>query len=154
MRPGLAFALLLLAGDVDAAEPLTFVGLDGAPVRIDAPAAPGAAVVVHYWATWCPSCMDELPELDRAAAACRGTGVDVIAVDVGEKPKQVGAFLADRPLALRVLLDPKGRAWRASGGREMPANLVWTAERQSWSLGPSSQAQWRERLGALGCAVP
>jgi thiol-disulfide isomerase/thioredoxin len=151
MRSGFAFVpLLLLAALARAAEPLAFVDLEGTPVRIDAPAA-GASVVVHYWATWCPSCKDELPELDRAASACRDAAVEVIAVDVGESAAEVRAFLADRPLAMRVLLDPKGKSWRMSGGREMPANLIWTAERRAWALGPSSETQWRDRLAALGC---
>lgn len=151
MRCGFAIALLLFARGARAAEPLEFVDLEGAPVRIEAP-APGAAVVVHYWATWCTSCKHELPELDRAAAACRDADVEVIAVDVGESAAEVRDFFGGRPPALRVLLDPKGKAWRASGGREMPANLIWTAAGQTWALGPSSEAQWHERLVSLGCA--
>lgn len=150
VRLGLALALLLRAADARTAEPLAFVDLEGGSVTVAAP-APGAALVVHYWATWCPSCERELSELDRAAATCRGTEVEVLAVDVGESADTVRRFLAERPLSLRVLLDPKGRTWRESGGREMPANLIWTAGGQSWALGPSREAQWRERLGALGC---
>lgn len=150
MRTGFAIALLLFARSARAAEPLAFVDLDGATVRIEAP-APGAAVVVHYWATWCTSCKHELPDLDRAAVSCRDADVDVIAVDVGESASDVRAFLGDQPLALRVLLDPKGKAWRASGGREMPANLIWTGVGQTWALGPSTQAQWQDRLASLGC---
>jgi thiol-disulfide isomerase/thioredoxin len=134
-----------------AAEPLALVDLAGRPVAL-AP-APGAALVVHFWATWCPSCQQELGDLARAAAACREGAVEVVAVDVGEAPSAVAEFLAKRPLALRVLIDPKGRAWRAGGGREVPANLIWTAERQSWTLGPSSESQWRERLAAVGCTA-
>lgn len=149
----LSMTLLLLAGHARASGPLAFADLDGTPVEIGAP-SPGGAVVLHYWATWCTSCKQELPVLDRAAAACRDANVAVVAVDVGETAEEVRAFLADRPLSLRVLLDPKGGAWRASGGREMPANLIWTGEGQHWSLGPSSEVEWRERLGALGCAAP
>lgn len=150
IRIGLAVAWLPCAADAKTAEPLAFVDLEGGSVSVGAP-APGAALVVHYWATWCPSCERELADLDRAAQACRGTDVEVIAVDIGEDAGAVRRFLADRPLSLRVLLDPKGRAWRESGGREMPANLIWTEAGQSWALGPSREAQWRERLGALGC---
>jgi thiol-disulfide isomerase/thioredoxin len=140
-------AIVLLARAAQA-EPLALVDLEGRPAPV-AP-APDGAVVAHFWATWCPSCRDELPVLDRAAAAC--PGIEVIAVDVGEDRDEVAAYLAERPLALRVLRDPDGRAWRASGGREMPANLIWNAAGRRWALGPSSAAQWRERFAALGCA--
>jgi hypothetical protein len=78
----------------------------------------------------------------------------VIAVDVGEEPAAVRAFLANAgPIALRVLVDPGGRVWRRGGGREMPANWILGAEGGSWTFGPSSEAVWRERLAALGCAA-
>jgi thiol-disulfide isomerase/thioredoxin len=144
--------VLLLALEAGAAEPLALRDLDGRAVAL-APAAEGA-LVAHFWATWCASCKDELPELDRASRACAGTNVEVVAIDVDEPADEVAQWLRQRPLALRVLLDPGGQAWRRSGGREMPANLIWTREGASWSLGPSSAAQWRERLAALGCRAP
>lgn len=149
----LAFAVLAgslsLAAAARAGEPLALTDLDGRPVAL-APAL-GGSLVVHFWATWCPSCKEELAELDRAAGACNGTRVEVVAVDAGEDADTVRRWLADRPLRLRLLLDPDGRAWRKSGGREMPANLVWTPDGQRWTFGPSREAVWRERLGELGC---
>ncbi|RIK90406.1 MAG: hypothetical protein DCC71_25545 [Proteobacteria bacterium] len=147
----LVLALLALAPAARAADgALALTELDGRAVAL-AP-APGGSLVVHFWATWCPSCKAELADLDRAARACEGTPVEVVTVDVGEDADTVRRWLADRPLRARLLLDPGGRAWRRSGGREMPANLIWTSERQSWAFGPSSEAAWRERLAALGCA--
>lgn len=128
---------------------LALVDLEGRPVAL-APAA-DRALVIHFWATWCPSCKAELGDLDAAVRACRD--VDVVAVNVAEDAEDVSAWLADRPLALRVLIDPSGKAWRESGGREMPANLIWSGAQQRWTFGPSSVAQWRERLASLGCKV-
>ena len=142
---------LAWAAPAAAADPLALVDLAGQPVAL-AP-APGGALVVHFWATWCPSCLQELGDLERAAGACRGGAVEVVAVDVGEKAGEITEFLSKRPLALRVLIDPRARAWRESGGREMPANLIWTPERRTWALGPSTEAQWRDRLAALGCSA-
>ena len=144
----LSLAIALAARAATAAPPTALVALDGSSVAL-AP-EPGRAQVVHFWATWCPSCKDELPALDRAAAGCGGA-VDVIAVDVGDARDDVVAYLAERPIALRVLLDPDGRAWRAGGGRELPANRITSAEHTAWVLGPSSEAQWRARLAELGC---
>jgi hypothetical protein len=76
-----------------------------------------------------------------------------VAVDVAEDAGEVTEWLRERSLGLRVLVDPDGKAWRRSGGREMPANLIWTQAGATWALGPSSAAQWRERLAGLGCAA-
>ena len=142
-------AAALFAAPAHADGTLALVDLEGRPVAL-AP-TPDRALVIHFWATWCPSCKGELGDLDAAVRTC--SDVDVVAVNVAEDAADVSAWLADRPLALRVLIDPSGKAWRASGGREMPANLIWAGAQQSWTFGPSSVAQWRERLAALGCKV-
>jgi len=151
-----ALALAALAPAAEAGgERLRFVDLDGAPVSLGPP-APGEALVVHYWATWCPNCLPELAVLERAAQACAASGVRVVAVDVGEPAARVREALAEHGLVLPVLLDPKGRTWRADGGRELPANRIWTARERTLAFGPSDEATWRARLAALGCsgAVP
>jgi thiol-disulfide isomerase/thioredoxin len=148
----LLLAIALLAAGPAVGESLQLESLDGSAVTLAAP--PGVALVVHFWATWCPSCRGELSDLDRAARACDGRTTQVVAVDVGEDAATVRAFLGERqPLALPVLLDRDGRVWRRSGGREMPANLIWTAAGRSWSFGPSSAQAWRDRLTGLGCAA-
>jgi thiol-disulfide isomerase/thioredoxin len=40
----------------------------------------GHVVVVHFWATWCPPCIEEMPELQSFFEHYRGRGVEVIAV--------------------------------------------------------------------------
>lgn len=140
---------VLVAASARGDDALALVDLEGRPVAL-AP-APNRALVIHFWATWCPSCKGELGDLDAAVRTC--SDVDVVAVNVAEDAEQVSAWLAERPLAMRVLIDPNGKAWRASGGREMPANLIWSGTQRSWAFGPSSVAQWRERLASLGCKV-
>ena len=145
----LSVAALFAMSARAAEDALALVDLEGRSVAL-APAA-DRALVLHFWATWCPSCKGELGDLDLAVRAC--SNVDVVAVNVGEDPKEVAAWLAARPLAMRVLIDPDGKAWRSSGGREVPANAIWANGQRSWSFGPSSAAAWSERLAALGCKV-
>ena len=68
---------------------LEFAGLRGRPL------------VVNFWATWCPPCVHELPELDRfhAEHAPRGWQVVGIAID---SPSAVREFLARRPLRFPI----------------------------------------------------
>jgi len=124
--------------------------LEGPEVRITrGPGEPD--VVLHFWATWCPECAEELPSLGSAARACDPARVRVLAVDVGEAPALVKAYLAEHAFALPVLLDPGGRAWRQAGFFGLPSNLIWTAQGVTTSSGPTSAERWRERLAGLGC---
>ena len=111
------------------------------------------ALVVHFWATWCPECVDELPLLARAVERCAGSGVRVVTVDVGESRDTIARYLERHDLDLPVLRDPRGRVWRALSGVGLPANLTWTAEGRRIEVGPRAPPAWEEELEALGCAA-
>jgi len=149
-RPG---ARLVLAGLLVGAAPpapLELETLEGEPVVL-APSA-GRPLVVHFWATWCPSCAMELPALAHASEACAGS-VEIAVVDVDEEAEEIRRFLTEHGIALRALRDPRGKVWRASvGARGLPANLVWTpdGERRS-ELGPRTREKWQALFTELGC---
>jgi thiol-disulfide isomerase/thioredoxin len=144
----LCLALLpLLAASGE--DPLELSDLDGRPASIAL--APGeTAVVVHFWATWCPECVAELPILARAARSCAGAPVRILAVNVGESAEQIVRWRAEHAFELPVLRDPKGKVWR-SVARGLPANLAWTSDGLRSDLGERSEPEWRETLAAFGC---
>ena len=51
----------------------------------------GRTVVVNFWATWCEPCRDEMPALDRAAAA--DPTLVVLALDLDEDATKIDRFL-------------------------------------------------------------
>jgi thiol-disulfide isomerase/thioredoxin len=142
--------VLLLLGAASE-PPLAFETLAGEPVRLELEASE-AGLVVHFWATWCPECTEELPALDRAAARCPGGAVRVVAVNVGEARPAVEQFLARTPLRLRVLRDPEGRVWRRVAGRGLPGNLFLTRDARRSEVGPRGAESWERKLAELGCA--
>jgi thiol-disulfide isomerase/thioredoxin len=147
-----AATLLLLAAATAAEKPLSFLDLRGGVVEV-APADAGGAVVLHFWASWCPSCLEELPPLERAAGACRGAPVRVWAVNTGEGAEEVAAFVAKHGIGLPVLRDPKGRVWRELSGQGLPLNVVWRGDIRRVEVGPRSEDAWRAELAALGCGA-
>jgi thiol-disulfide isomerase/thioredoxin len=44
----------------------------------------GTAVLLNFWATWCPPCVQELPALDRLQSALAGQGLTVVALSIDE----------------------------------------------------------------------
>ena len=152
-RLACAAALALLAAS-SPPERLALRTLDGAPIEI-AREPDETALVLHFWASWCPDCAEELPALEQGARACGAQSrVRVLAVNVGDTAEEARRFASEHGLLLPVLLDEGGRVWRAAGLLGLPANLVWTSGGVQASEGPRSAARWREELAALGCATP
>ena len=82
MRLLVLLTALLLTAPL-AAEPVDFTldNLDGKPVSLSD--FRGKWVIVNYWATWCPPCLDEIPDLVQLYEDNRDTLV-VLGVDFEE----------------------------------------------------------------------
>ena len=93
-----------------------------------------------------------MAEETAAALACEGSGVRVVAVNVGESAETIAAFEAEQPIVLPALRDPDGRTWRRFA-RGLPANLLWTPAGQRSEVGPLDEAAWRAKLANLGCSA-
>ena len=124
--------------------------LDGRAVTLGPPAE-GRALVLHFWAAWCPMCDEDLANLERALSACGPDGPQVLAVNAGDKADVVAGHVAKLGIELPVLLDPKGRAWRQIDGRGLPMNLFWSVDERRTAVGPMDEAAWRRALAPLGC---
>jgi len=61
----------------------------------------GRPLLVNFWATWCPPCVKELPDLDRFHTAYAASGWQVVALAI-DGPTAVRDFLARRPLGFPV----------------------------------------------------
>jgi peroxiredoxin len=70
----------------------------------------GKVVVLNFWATWCPSCRDEMPAIERIYQAYKHLGVEVLAVNATDQDSQadVSAFIEEHNLTFPVPLDRTG----------------------------------------------
>lgn len=73
----------------------------------------GKVVLVDFWATWCPPCMREIPELSALHAELAGRGFTVLGVN--REPENLPAvrrFLAEKQVPFPVGVDNSGVADR------------------------------------------
>jgi peroxiredoxin len=66
----------------------------------------GHVVLVNFWATWCPPCRKELPDLQDLYLKFRDQGLVILAIS-DEGIGKVKPFVVEHKLALPVLLDPE-----------------------------------------------
>ncbi len=69
----------------------------------------GKVVVLNFWATWCPPCVEEMPSLERLHRTLGPEGLAVVTVACDEDDGDVRRFVAEHGLTLPVLRDPGGR---------------------------------------------
>lgn len=68
----------------------------------------GEVLLLSFWASWCPPCVEELPSLNRLQADYADRGLRVLSIDVGEPREAVEAFLEKIPVDFPVLHDIQG----------------------------------------------
>lgn len=77
---------------------------DGERVSLTEPKGEGA-VLLEFWATSCPICVQAMPELEKLHEQYADRGLDYYAINVGEEPADVAAFLEQRGLTPTALID-------------------------------------------------
>ena len=147
LRPGpalvLALALALACGGQDSATPgaeaayadaakdpapdFPLPDLDGNPVRLSD--FRGKTVIVDFWATWCPPCIFQIPELNKFWKAHKGTGevmVIGVAVDV-EGAEVVAPWAAEQNIEDTIVIGDEGLA-RDFGAMGFPTLVIVTPD--------------------------
>ncbi|MDX2007236.1 MAG: TlpA disulfide reductase family protein [Meiothermus sp.] len=93
----------------DPAPEVRLVDLQGQPVTLSS--LRGKAVVLNFWATWCPPCRREMPLLDSVQAEFKARGLVVVGVDLNEDPRTVAAYIRQAGVSYPIWLDaPPGQA--------------------------------------------
>ncbi len=88
----------------------------------------GKTVFVNFWATWCPPCRAELPEMERLYRKYRDRGVVILGVDIREASLVVQAFVQEGGFSWTFLLDGTGMVasrYRVAG---IPASFFVDAQ--------------------------
>ncbi len=65
----------------------------------------GKVVLVNFWATWCPPCRKEMPDLEALHKQFRKRGLVILAI-TDEDASKVKPFIAEKGISYTVLLDP------------------------------------------------
>ncbi len=104
---GLTFAWLRYSPDAgdDGAVPLLYSQTlpDARDVATPIASLKGRPLVVNFWATWCPPCVEEMPELSALQAELSGAGVQVIGIGV-DSASNIRQFASTRDFAYPLLV--------------------------------------------------
>jgi peroxiredoxin len=104
------------------APELVRVDLNGNPASLDEYG--DKVVLVNNWATWCPPCRAEMPELETYYQAHAAEAFTLIGISAGDSAEQVQRFVLQNGLSFPMWLDPDSAALRAFRNDALPSSYV------------------------------
>lgn len=116
-------ASVKIVAEGDVAPDFSLHTLDNRVVRLSD--FNGRVVMLHFWATWCPPCVEEMPGIERLYKALKDNGLEILAVSVDEDgASAVSPFMKKNNLTFPALLDPGRSVASGYGTFKFPETYV------------------------------
>ena len=111
----------------------------------------GKVVLVNFWATWCPPCRKEMPDLDSLYKRFGGQGFVVLAIS-DEDLGKVKPFIEERKISYPILLDPGRKVNTLFQVEGIPKSFVYdrSGKLVADSIDMRTQKQFLEMLAQAG----
>ena len=124
----------------------TLEALDGSEVSLSQ--YRGDVVLINFWATWCPPCRAEIPDIEDAYRARKDEGFVVLGVSVEQTYGSVAPFVELAGMTYPVLLDELSQVYNTYRVPGLPTSLLVDEEGviQARHVGQLSKAQLKEYL--------
>ena len=84
----------------------------------------GKFVVLSFWATWCVTCIKEMPEFQKIHQSSSSTNIEVVAINFAESKNKVEKYVQGRNLSFPVLLDRHGNVSGKYKVRNLPVTYL------------------------------
>jgi len=144
-----ATALLELRDQVLQETGFTLTALDGKVYNLDA--LRGHVVLLNFWATWCPPCRKEMPDMQKLYERFEKKGLIVLAVS-DEKRETVEGFLAKQNYTFPILLDPDRKTNTAFYVEGIPKSFLFDRQGRlaAQSIDMRTESQFLEMFKSAG----
>ncbi|HVS45724.1 MAG TPA: TlpA disulfide reductase family protein [Verrucomicrobiae bacterium] len=108
----------------------------------------GKTIVLNLWASWCPPCRAEMPDLERLYRDERARGVIVIGIDQGESVGRAAAFARSLGITYPILVDDRQQYGGVYAALGLPSTFVIDSHGTivRGFDGPLTYAQMRDSL--------
>lgn len=111
----------------------------------------GKVVLVNFWATWCPPCRKEMPDLEALYQELGPRGLVILGIS-DEEASKVDPFIRDRKFTFPILLDPGRKVNDAFVVEGIPKSFVYDRDGKlvAQSIDMRTRKQFLEMLAKAG----
>jgi thiol-disulfide isomerase/thioredoxin len=109
----------------------------------------GKVVFLNFWATWCGPCRIEMPSMQELYDEFNIDGLEIVAVNGGERQKTVVKFLEKNNLSFPVLLDEANMVSSIYGARSIPTTFIIDRNGDILSMTVGAREWYTEEIRAL-----
>ncbi len=108
----------------------------------------GKTVLLNFWATWCPPCRSEMPDMEKVYRERLDKDVVILAVDVQEAAVPVQAFVDRFGITFPILMDVSGDIAKLYGVQSLPTSYFIDKQGRitSFSLGALNESAISRRI--------
>jgi peroxiredoxin len=97
----------------------------GVPVSLES--YRGRIVVMNLWASWCPPCRAEMPDLQRLSNLYGARGIAVVGVNEGESPQHAREFADSLQIRFPIWIDGSQQYGRTYAALGLPTTIILDA---------------------------
>ena len=111
----------------------------------------GKVVMLNFWATWCPPCRKEMPDLETLYKQFEPQGLVILGIS-DDDPEKVREFVQKQGTRYPVLLDPGSKVNELLHIQGIPKTFVYDREGKivAQSIDMRTRRQFQEMLGRAG----
>lgn len=128
--PAAVLALLVLSGCYGSSrpprigEPAPDFTVQDSERKVTLSEFRGKVVVLNFWATWCPPCVEEMPSLLDMQRKMKDKGVTVLAVSIDDDAGAYHKFLIDHKVDLLTVRDDRHASNTLYGTFKFPESYI------------------------------
>ena len=110
----------------------------------------GRHVLLNFWATWCPPCVAEMPDLEKVYREFKAEGLVIVAVSIDiEGQKVVAPFWEKTGFTFPSLLDPSREVATRYGAWALPTSFLINPEGEVIARIPGPREWHSDRARAV-----